>query len=71
MKKSILKRAVALAGGPSALAKTLGVTSQAISQWTRVPAERVLQVERATNGLISRSDLRPDLYPPDPIKEVS
>jgi DNA-binding transcriptional regulator YdaS (Cro superfamily) len=37
------------------------LTSQAISQWTRVPAERVLPVEAATG--IPRHELRPDLYP--------
>lgn len=51
-------------GGPTALAKALGdVSSQAVSQWKRIPAKRVLDVERATG--LSRHDLRPDLYPRD------
>jgi DNA-binding transcriptional regulator YdaS (Cro superfamily) len=51
------------AGGPQALARSLSkITSQAISQWKRVPAERVLEVERATG--VPRYLLRPDLYPP-------
>lgn len=49
-------------GGTVALARALGVTSQAISQWARIPAERVLEVERVTG--VSRHLLRPDLYPP-------
>jgi DNA-binding transcriptional regulator YdaS (Cro superfamily) len=49
------------AGGPAALAKALGgVTSQAVSQWKKVPAERVLDVERITG--ISRHNLRPDVF---------
>jgi len=48
-------------GGASALSRLMGITSQAIGQWRRVPAERVLQVERLTG--VSRHDLRPDLYP--------
>lgn len=43
------------------LAKTLGITPQAISQWKRVPGERVIAVERATG--VRREVLRPDLYP--------
>ncbi len=43
------------------------VTQGAISQWLhgRVPAERVLHVERATHGRVTRYELRPDLYPRD------
>lgn len=37
------------------------ITPQAVSQWKQVPAERVLDVERATG--VSRHRLRPDLYP--------
>ncbi len=45
-----------------ALAKLMRVTPQAITKWNkRIPAERVLQIERATG--VSRHDLRPDLYP--------
>ncbi len=43
-----------------ALARALEVTPGAVSQWDRVPAERVLDVERITG--ISRYELRPDLY---------
>lgn len=43
-------------------AQRLGITAQAISQWTRVPVERVLDVERITG--VSRTELRPDIYPP-------
>lgn len=42
------------------------VTQGAISQWLdrgRVPAERVLQLERVSDGVMARHDLRPDLYP--------
>lgn len=60
--KTPLDRAKAAAGGPTGLARKLGdLTSQAISQWRRVPAERVLDVERETG--IPRHELRPDIYP--------
>lgn len=41
------------------LATALKIGPSALSQWTKVPAERVLEVERITG--ISRHDLRPDL----------
>jgi DNA-binding transcriptional regulator YdaS (Cro superfamily) len=51
------------AGGASGLARLLGrISPQAVSQWTRVPAERVIEVERVTG--VSRYELRPDIYPP-------
>lgn len=43
------------------LAEALKISSPAVSQWERVPAERVLDVERITG--VSRHDLRPDIYP--------
>ncbi len=46
------------------MAHELGITHGAISQWDRVPAERVLDVERITG--ISRYELRPDIYGPAP-----
>jgi hypothetical protein len=61
---SFMQRLIELAGGPSALSRQIGVTPQAISQWRRVPPERVLEVERITG--ISRHELRPDIYGPAP-----
>lgn len=59
--EQICERAKNEAGGPAALAKALGgLTSQAVSQWKKIPAERVLDVERLTG--ISRHDLRPDVF---------
>jgi len=53
--------AVKGAGGTAALARALKIRSQAVSQWTRIPAERVIQVEGVSG--VSRHVLRPDLYP--------
>jgi len=58
--------AISVAGGIVALAKKLGVSQQQISLWQRgngvIQAERALMIEAATNGEITRKDLRPDLY---------
>lgn len=43
------------------LARKLGITHGAVYQWDKVPAERVLDVERLTG--IPRHELRPDIYP--------
>lgn len=56
----ICEQAKEAAGGPSKLAKALGITSQAVSQWRRMPAEYVLEVEKITG--ISRHKLRPDVF---------
>ena len=63
MRNDALGRAVAEVGGVAALARAINVTPQAVSQWDKVPAERVLAVEKATGGKVTRQDLRPDLYP--------
>jgi len=59
---SALQEAIAKAGGQSALADFLGIRPPAVHGWRRCPAERVLEVERASG--VHRSRLRPDLYPP-------
>lgn len=47
----------------SALARRLGVNKSTVALWTlrRVPAERVIEIERETG--IHRCELRPDIYP--------
>lgn len=54
-------------GGQVATAKVVGVTQQGISKCLRrggpVPAEWCLPIEAATNGAITRHQLRPDIYP--------
>ena len=61
MRDTGLEQAIKAVGGISALARALGVAQPSVSNWTRVPAERVLAVETLT--AVPRSVLRPDLYP--------
>jgi hypothetical protein len=56
-----LHRAIARSGNASRLATRLGISSQAVGRWRKVPPLRVLEVERITG--VRRQDLRPDLYP--------
>jgi TorA maturation chaperone TorD len=55
-----LSEAIRNAGGVSELARRLGISQPSVSNWNRVPAERVLDVEAATG--VERVVLRPDLY---------
>lgn len=58
-----------------AFAAELGVPPSLLSQWAtgvrKIPAERCLQVERATNGLVRCEDLRPDIDWSRPAAEAS
>jgi TorA maturation chaperone TorD len=55
-----LERAIDAAGGVAQLARKIGLAQPSVSNWNRVPAERVIVVEAAT--AVSRKVLRPDLY---------
>jgi DNA-binding transcriptional regulator YdaS (Cro superfamily) len=55
-----VKLAAEKVGGIVKLSLALGLSRGAASQWRRIPAERVVEVERITG--ISREILRPDLY---------
>ncbi|TDR28888.1 transcriptional regulator [Aquamicrobium defluvii] len=59
---TIVKKAAKTSGGVVALARELGIKHTALYSWTRVPAERVLDIERITG--VSRHDLRPDIFGP-------
>jgi len=56
-------RACEAAGGQTKLARALRISPQAVDAWRRrrIPATRVLEVERVTG--IPRWELRPDIYP--------
>lgn len=61
-----VQKAVDLAGGQTALAKLMGVKQGHVWKWLRmeqIPAERAIQMELATNGRVTRQELRPDLWP--------
>lgn len=51
-----------------AIGKAAGVTKQAVSQWTKVPAERLPSLAKNLNK--THTELRPDLYP-DTIKSLT
>lgn len=55
-----LSEAIRAVGGVSELARQIGISQPSISNWTRIPAERVVSVEVVTG--VDRSILRPDLY---------
>ncbi|MGE0716898.1 MAG: transcriptional regulator [Alphaproteobacteria bacterium] len=64
----LVERAVRCVGGQASLARKCGVSQAHVWHWLhktrRVPAERVLAIESATGGHVSRHELRPDIYPP-------
>jgi TorA maturation chaperone TorD len=55
-----LQQAIRAVGGVTELARRIGISQPSVSNWNRVPAERVLMVEAVTG--IQRTVLRPDLY---------
>jgi TorA maturation chaperone TorD len=60
MRDQGLQEAIRAVGGVSELARRIGISQPSVSNWDRVPAERVLSVEAATG--VSRAILRPDLF---------
>lgn len=60
MRDAGLGEAIRVAGGVGALAQKIGISQPSVSNWSRIPAERVVAVEAATG--VTRAILRPDLY---------
>src|SRR5262245_35248177 len=60
MRDAGLDEAVRGVGGVSELARKIGISQPSVSNWTRVPADRVPIVE-AVSG-VNRKILRPDLF---------
>lgn len=70
MDKTPLFKAVQIAGGQTRLAKQIGVSQGHLWCWLyrdkNIPAKRVPAIEAATNGQITRYQLLPDVFGPDP-----
>lgn len=65
-----IERAIRIVGSQSKLAEACGVKQASIWQAKeagRVSAELALRIEQATEGQISRRDLRPDLPWDEPV----
>jgi TorA maturation chaperone TorD len=60
MRDAGLDEAIRAAGGVGALARKIGISQPSVSNWSRIPAERVLTIESMTG--VDRAVLRPDLY---------
>ena len=61
-KHPALQHAIEVAGGAGALARSLGITVQAISAWEKCPPRRALAIERATGGVVSKERLCPEVF---------
>jgi DNA-binding transcriptional regulator YdaS (Cro superfamily) len=57
---TVIREAAGKVGGVPKLARRLGLSRQAIYQWTEVPVERAADLERVTG--IPRSRFRPDVF---------
>jgi TorA maturation chaperone TorD len=62
-----LELAIRSVGGIRELSRLLGISQPAVSNWKRIPAERILQVESVTG--LPRTVLRPDLYEHPPMED--
>ena len=64
-----IEKAAKICGSQVALAKAVGKTQRHVWNWIhrdkKIPAEYVIPIEKATNGQVSRHELRPDIYPPE------
>jgi hypothetical protein len=59
---AILDKLLSQRGTARTIADKIGRSIQVVHQWRRVPAQHVIAVEEATG--MSRTRLRPDIYPP-------
>ena len=60
MREPGLSEAIRAVGGVGELARQIGISQPSVSNWVRVPAERIVSVEAVTG--VDRAILRPDLY---------
>lgn len=62
MEQRKLTELVDYMGGQASLARFLGVSRQSVNEWVsrgRISATAAIEVEKLTNGLFKKEDLRP------------
>lgn len=62
---NLIEKACDLVGGMSTLAKLCDVSPPAVFKWVKknkAPANRCIQIEKATKGKVRRFELRPDVF---------
>jgi len=62
---SALREVIRILGSQAELARRVGVSLQAVHQWVKadsVPAHRVILVETICEGVVTRYQLRPDIF---------
>ncbi|WP_312283661.1 Cro/CI family transcriptional regulator [Candidatus Igneacidithiobacillus taiwanensis] len=59
-----LKKAITHCGSKAALARAVGVVPMTVSHWVQrgIPIDKAIAIERATNGAVTREELRPDIF---------
>lgn len=66
MKQNPLEKAIEITGSQAELARRIGKKQAHIWNWlyrdSRIPAEVVADIEKATGGKVTREQLRPDLF---------
>lgn len=63
--QSSISKAAEIVGGISSLAALCKVSPPAVFKWVKknqAPANRCIDIENVTNGLVTRYDLRPDVF---------
>lgn len=69
MDTSALQRACTLVGGQAALGRLIGRKQSTVWNWLKngIPSDECPAVEAATEGQVTRYDLRPDVFGPPPV----
>lgn len=57
-----LNRAIEEIGSAAQLARMLAIQASAIAQWDRCPADHCREIEYRTDKLVTRYQLRPDIF---------
>jgi DNA-binding transcriptional regulator YdaS (Cro superfamily) len=73
MKTSALARACEAVGGQAALGRKIGRKQSTIWNWLKngIPADQCPAIEQATDGAVTRYDLRPDVFGEAPKKRTA